>query len=186
MIDKQSVCAIILLEKLDFGGGKSSITEYAERICAIEESRRLLKDEGILFSAALTPYSPLIPRLATYHKESSRIRNELDDPAVISMIERALEDGCYINPDMKIINHGLGSSHLHTAKALREELSMGGFGTHTIYGVMGGAWLAPNLDALLANEETKAMLMKTVRMLDAHEEIIGLSGHLLAVSRKKA
>jgi hypothetical protein len=30
-----------------------------------------------------------------------------------------------------------------------------------------------------------AVLMKTVRMLDAHEEIIGLSGHLLAVSVKK-
>lgn len=27
-------------------------------------------------------------------------------------------------------------------------------------------------------------IMKTVRMLDDHEEIIGLSGHLLAVSRK--
>jgi len=37
---------------------------------------------------------------------------------------------------------------------------------------------------LLAEEETKEMLMKTVRMLDAHEEIIGLSGHLLAVSKK--
>ena len=49
---------------------------------------------------------------------------------------------------------------------------------------MGGAWLAPNLDELLANEETKAMLMKTVRMTDTHEEIVGLSGHLLAVSRK--
>ena len=162
-----------------------SITEYDERISAIEESRRVLKNDGLLFSAALTPYSPLIPRLASYHKETSTIRNELDDPAVMSMIERALEDGCYINPDMKIINHGLGSSHLHTAKALREELSEGGFDTATVHGIMGGAWLAPNLDELLANEETKAVLMKTVRMLDTHKEIIGLSGHLLAVSRKK-
>ena len=103
----------------------------------------------------------------------------------MSMIERALEDGCYINPDMKIINHGLGSSHLHTSKALREELAVGGFDTATVHGVMGGAWLAPNLDELLENKETKAVLMKTVRMLDTHEEIIGLSGHLLAVSRKK-
>ena len=162
-----------------------SITEYEERILAIKESHRLLKDDGMLLSAALTPYSPLIPRLASYHKETSRIRNELDDPAVMSMIERALEDGCYINPEMKIINHGLGSSHLHTAKALREELSEGGFDTATVHGIMGGAWLAPNLDELLANEGTKAVLMKTVRMLDTHEEIIGLSGHLLAVSRKK-
>ena len=84
------------------------------------------------------------------------------------------------------IASGLGSTHLHTAKALREELSIGGFNTATVHGVMGGAWLAPNLDALLENEETKAVLMKTVRMMDTHEEIIGLSGHLLAVSRKNA
>ena len=161
-----------------------SITEYEERILAIRESRRLLKDDGILFSAALTPYSVLVPRIALYHIDGTAKRRELDDPAVISMIERALEDGCYCNPEKKIAS-GLGSSHLHTAKALREELSEGGFDTATVHGIMGGAWLAPNLDELLANEETKAVLMKTVRMLDTHEEIIGLSGHLLAVSRKK-
>ena len=172
----KSADAILLM------GPLYSITEYEERILAIKESGRLLKDDGILFSAALTPYSPLIPRLASYHTE---IGKELDDPAVMSIIERALEDGCYCNPDMKIIDHGLGSSHLHTAKALREELSLGGFDTASVHGVMGGAWLAPNLDELLANEKTKALLMKTVRMLDTHEEIIGLSGHLLAVSRKE-
>ena len=161
-----------------------SIIEYEERILAIEECGRLLKDDGILFSAALTPYSVLVPRIALYHIDGTAKRRELDDPAVISMIERALEDGCYCNPEKKIAS-GLGSSHLHTAKALREELSEGGFDTAIVHGIMGGAWLAPNLDELLANEETKAVLMKTVRMLDTHKEIIGLSGHLLAVSRKK-
>lgn len=160
-----------------------SITEYEERLSAIRECRRLLKEDGILFSAALTPYSVLIPRIALYHLDDTKKRRELDDPAVISMIERALEDGCYCNPEKKIAS-GLGSSHLHTAKALREELACGGFAITSVHGVMGGAWLAPNLEELLANEETKAVLMKTVRMLDAHEEIIGLSGHLLAVSRK--
>ena len=160
-----------------------SITEYEERILAIRESRRVLKDEGILFSAALTPYSVLVPRIALYHIDDTNKRKELDDPAVMAIIGRALEDGCYINPEKKIAS-GLGSSHLHTAKALREELSLGGFDTATVHGMMGGAWLAPNLDELLAKEETRAVLMKTVRMLDTHEEIIGLSGHLLAVSRK--
>ena len=160
-----------------------SITEYEERIFAIKESCRLLKDNGILFSAALTPYSVLIPRIAVYHEDDTKKRKELDDPAVMSIIERALIDGCYINPERKIAN-GIGSSHLHTAKALREELSRGGFETDTVHGVMGGAWLAPNLNELLENEETRNVLMNTVRMLDTHEEIIGLSGHLLAVSRK--
>lgn len=166
-----------------FMGPLYSITEYEERILAIKECRRLLKNDGLLFSAALTPYSILIPRIAKYHIDDSKKRRELDDPAVMAAIERALSDGCYINPDKKIAT-GLGSSHLHTAKALREELSAGGFSTVSVYGMMGGAWLAPNVEELLKHEDTRNLLMKTVRMLDTHEEIIGLSGHLLAVSRK--
>ena len=165
-------------------GPRYSITEYEERILAIKESHRLLKDDGLLFSAALTPYSVLVPRIALYHIDDTKKRREQEDPSVIAIIERALEDGCYENPEKRIAS-GLGSSHLHTAKALREELLRGGFDTDSVHGVMGGAWLAPNLDALLENPETKEVLMKTIRMLDTHEEIIGLSGHLLAVSRKR-
>ena len=161
-----------------------SITEYEERILAIKESHRLLRDNGLLFSAALTPYSVLVSRLDVYRVDDTKKRRELEDPSVIAIIERALEDGCYENPEKRIAS-GLGSSHLHTAKALREELLRGGFDTDSVHGVMGGAWLAPNLDALLENPETKEVLMKTIRMLDTHEEIIGLSGHMLAVSRKR-
>ena len=167
-----------------FMGPLYSITEYEERILSIKECYRLLKDDGIMFSAALTPYSVLIPRIMVYHSDVDNKRDELDDPAVIEMIERALDDGCYINPERKIAR-GLGSTHLHTAKALREELLCGGFDTSVVHGIMGGAWLAPNFDALWDNEESRDVLMKTVRMLDNHEEIIGLSGHLLAVSKKK-
>lgn len=173
----KSADAILLM------GPLYSVTEYEERLLAIRESFRLLKDGGVLFSAALTPYSVLVPRIATYHVDDTKKGTELDDPAVLAIIERALTDGCYWNPERKIAN-GLGSSHLHTAKALREELAAGGFASSTVHGVMGGAWLAPNLDALLEEKKTKSLLMKTVRMLDAHEEIIGLSGHLLAVSKK--
>ena len=175
---EKSADAVLLM------GPLYSITEYEERILAIKESCRLLKDNGLLFSAALTPYSVLVSRLDVYRVDDTKKRRELEDPAVIAIIERALEDGCYENPEKRIAS-GLGSSHLHTAKALREELLRGGFDTDSVHGVMGGAWLAPNLDALLENPETKEVLMKTIRMLDTHEEIIGLSGHMLAVSRKR-
>ena len=175
---EKSADAVLLM------GPLYSITEYEERILAIKESYRLLRDNGLLFSAALTPYSVLVSRLDVYRVDDTKKRRELEDPSVIAIIERALEDGCYENPEKRIAS-GLGSSHLHTAKALREELLRGGFDTDSVHGVMGGAWLAPNLDALLENPETKEVLMKTIRMLDTHEEIIGLSGHLLAVSHKK-
>ena len=46
-----------------FMGPLYSITEYDERILSIKECYRLLKNDGVLFSAALTPYSVLIPRI---------------------------------------------------------------------------------------------------------------------------
>ncbi len=166
-----------------FLGPLYSITEQEGRLQAIRECARLLKDDGILFSAALTPCSVLLPRITMYHDETAKRPNELDDPAVLAMIERALDDGCYENPERKIAG-GLGSSHLHTARALRAELFAGGFLTYSVHGIMGGAWLAPNLDALLTSADTREVLLQTVRMLDNHEDILGLSGHLLAVSGK--
>lgn len=77
---------------------------------------------------------------------------------------------------------GLGSAHLHTAKALRKELETGGFPKSVVHGVMGGAWLAHDIDELWKNEASRNALMNTVRLLDTNEEIIGLSCHLLAVS----
>ncbi len=167
-----------------FMGPLYSITEYEERILAIKESYRLLKGGGIIFSAALNRYSVLLHCINVYHKDGAKKGTALDNPEVIAMIERELKDGCHINPERKILN-GLGSSHLHSAKELRTELSIGGFVNTTIHGVIGGAWFAPDLDELWKNKKARNVLLTTVRLLDTYEDIIGISGHLLAVSRKE-
>ena len=166
-----------------FMGPLYSIPEYEERLLALKEGYRLLKPDGVIFSAALTPYSVLLHCITVYHKEGAKKKDALDNPNIMKMIERELKDGCHINPEKKILN-GLGTSHLHTARALKGELECCGFANTIVHGVMGGAWLAPNLDELLSDKATRETLMATVRLLDTHEEVIGLSGHLLAVSRK--
>lgn len=159
------------------------ITDYNERIAAIKESRRLLKDGGILFTAALTAYSVLLYNITVYNPFGDNPNKTLEDLDFIKMVEREIKDGHHINPDNTIYS-GIGSAYLHTAKALREELCAGGFEGSKVHGVMGGAWLANNIDELWKNEASKNALMNTVRLLDTCEEIIGLSGHLLSVSRK--
>ncbi len=173
----KSADAILLM------GPMYHITDYSERIAALSESRRLLKDGGVVFTAALTPYSILLDNITRYNPFSDNPNKTLEDPKFIKMVERELEDGEHINPDKKVYS-GLGSAHLHTAKTLRNELLAGGFKGNVVHGVMGGAWLANNIDELWKNESSRKALMNTVRMLDTHDEIIGLSGHLLAVSRK--
>ena len=156
------------------------ITDYEERIRAIRESFRLLKKGGVLFSAALTPYSVLLDNLTVYSPNGG---SYLENPDFLAMVERELKDGTHINPN-KEVYAGLGSSHLHTAKALKAELRVGGFSDSVVHGTMGGAWLANNIDELWKNEKSRNILMTTVRLLDTHDEIIGLSCHLLAVSKR--
>ncbi len=159
------------------------ITEYEERIEAICESRRLLKKDGILFSAALTPYSVLLHCITVYQPEGEAKNVLLEDSKFMAMVEREIEDGCHVNPERSVYG-GLGTSHLHTAKSLRVELAAGGFPEAKVHGVMGGAWLAHNLDELWKNEVSRNALMRTVRLLDTKEEVIGIAGHLLAISKK--
>lgn len=156
------------------------IIDYCERIRALKECCRLLKPGGVIFSAALTPFSVLLDKLTVYSPGGG---SYLENPDFLAMVERELNDGCHLNPN-KEVYAGLGSSHLHTAKALKTELEAGGFSKTVVHGVMGGAWLANNIDELWKNEKSRNVLMTTVRLLDTHEEIIGLSGHLLAVSSR--
>ena len=158
------------------------ITDYGERIKAIRESVRLLKKGGVFFAAALTPFSVLLDNITRYSPEHGEVW--LEDPGFLAMVDRELRDGCHVNPGKEIYK-GLGSSHLHTAKALKAELEAGGFSDSVVHGVMGGAWLVRDLDELWKNDASREALMTTVRMMDTHEEIIGLSGHLLAVSERE-
>ncbi len=156
------------------------ITEYNERIEAIKESYRLLKDDGVLFTASITPYATLL-WATTVFGTKNRLLEEED---FMLMVERELKDGSHIKPE-KGAYKGIGNSHFHTANELKSELAAGGFFNTRIHGVVGGAWLAPDIDTLFKNKKSREALMRTVRLLDGKEDIIGLSTHILGVSKKK-
>lgn len=157
------------------------ITDHDERIKALRESYRLLKPGGKIYTAALTPFSCLLHNITVYSPGSEYDR--LEDPGFIKMVERELIDGCHVNPNHKYYK-GIGSAHFHSAAELRKELEEGGFKDTEVHGIMGGAWLVHDLDKLWDNETSREALMNTIRLLDGHEEIIGLSGHLLGISVK--
>lgn len=168
-----------------FMGPLYHITDYDERIKAIRECYRLLKKGGKLYTASLTPFSCLLHNITVYAPFAEENKNTwIEDPGFLNMIERELDDGCHINPDRTVYS-GIGSAHFHSAKTLRKELAEGGFDETDVHGIMGGAWLVHDLDAVWENETSRKALMNTVRLLDGHEEILGLSGHLLGISVKK-
>ena len=168
-----------------FMGPLYHITDHDERIKAVRECFRVLKKGGKLYTASLTPFSCLLHNITVYAPNAENKNTWIEDPGFLKMIERELDDGCHVNPDRKVYS-GIGSAHFHSAATLRAELEEGGFGATDVHGIMGGAWLVHDLDTLWENEVSREALMNTVRLLDGHEEILGLSGHLLGVSVKES
>jgi SAM-dependent methyltransferase len=157
------------------------ITEREERIKDLAESRRLLKRGGLLFSAAITPYATLLWASSVFGKDNWLLEEE----SFLAMVRRELADGEHIRP-REGSYRGIARAHFHRAHELEEELSAGGFTGHRVHGVVGAAWLAPDLDRLWEDAAARAALMKTVGLLDEHPDILGLSTHLLAVSKKES
>ncbi|HIR56524.1 MAG TPA: class I SAM-dependent methyltransferase [Candidatus Gallacutalibacter pullicola] len=155
------------------------IVEKEERLLAIRESFRLLKRGGLLFSAAITPYATLLWAISVFGTKNRLLEEE----PFIKMVERELSDGEHIRPESGSYR-GIGRSHFHSASELKAELELSGFYDTKVHGVVGGAWIAPDIDTLWKDPVSREALMKTVRLLDLREDISGMSTHLLAVSRK--
>ncbi|MDF2686891.1 MAG: methylase [Clostridia bacterium] len=162
-----------------FMGPLYHITEKSERLFALNECRRLLKPEGKLFSAAITRFATILWATTVYGKSNSL----LEENAFIEMCESELKNGEHIKPANSEYR-GMGHSHFHSPHELENELSEAGFFETCIHGVVGGGWLVPDIDERWKDETAKKAIMRSVRLLDKEKDILGLSTHLLAVSKK--
>lgn len=155
------------------------IVEKNERLLALKESYRVLKPNGLLFSSAITRYATMLWAITVYGAKNRLLENN----AFIEMVKREIKDGEHIKPVVSPYN-GMRRSHFHSPAELKNEILNAGFSNTIIHGVIGGAWLAPNIDELWNDYAAKEALMNTVRLLDTSEDIIGLSTHMLAISKK--
>ena len=119
------------------------IVDYAERQLALKECYRLLKPNGLLFTAAITRYATTLWAVTTYGEKN----NFLDEPEFFDMIRREISDGNHIkNPNSRY--SGLGRSYFHLPAELKEEIENAAFTNTDVRGVIGPCWLVPNLDEL--------------------------------------
>lgn len=155
------------------------IVDRDERRCALHECMRLLKPGGMLFAAAITRYATLLWATTTYGSSNELLGEE----AFMSMVEHELKTGQHIR-DPKSAYRGMPRSFFTLPKELSGELATAGFVDAEVRGVIGPAWLVPNLTEQWADEKRRAHIMHVVRLTEKEEDILGLSTHLLATARK--
>ncbi len=154
------------------------IVEREERRLALVECRRLLKSGGLLFTSAITRYATTLWAVTTY--DMNRL---LDEPEFFSMIVHEIKTGDHIKKHASRYR-GMGRSYFHLPGELKEEIDSAGFCGTEVRGVIGPCWLIPGLDEAWKDPEKRESIMRVVRMCEKEESIMGLSTHILTISRK--
>lgn len=149
------------------------IVDYSERQLCLKECYRLLKPNGLLFTAAITRHITTIKYVNSYET-----RPLIDDIDFYKMLETEIKTGLHTKKPM-------GLSHFHLPEELKAEIESAGFGDTDIRGVVGPCWMIRNLDEAWQNDDKRESIMRIVRLCEKEESIMGLSGHILSISKKE-
>jgi len=148
------------------------LTDGAERRQALREAIRVVSPGGLVAVAAISRFASLFDGLA---------RRFLFDPEYRRIADRDLVDGQHRNPDER--PEWFTTAYFHHPHELREELEAVGLSVIDLVGVEGLAgWLGHLSDAWDSSGGSETIL-HAARVVESEPTLLGLSAHLLAVSR---
>jgi ubiquinone/menaquinone biosynthesis C-methylase UbiE len=147
------------------------LVEQNDRLTALRESLRILKPGGLLLGFAITRYAGLIYGLTQGHIFGNDYMN---------MITEEVETGVR-NNSPKWANT-FSSAYFHRPEDLQSEIEEAGYQHLTTLGVIGPAWLVPNLNESWNNEKEREKILAISRLVE-NESVLG--PRLMVVGRKE-
>lgn len=147
------------------------LVDGADRRRALLESRRVLRDGGLLLAVAINRYAGLIYGLT---------KDWVFDPAYLDMTTREVSTGIRTNPPAGLPT--FREAFFHQPTELTAELDAAGFDCGPCLGVVGPAWQVPNLDTAWQNESRRRVLMSLAKHVE-RESV--LSPQLFCAARRR-
>jgi len=163
----ESVDAALLL------GPLYHLQERADRVKALSEARRVCRPGGVVIAAAISRFASTLDGLREGY---------LADPVFARLAAGDLRDGRHNNPSGDPAY--FTTAYFHRPEELEAECTAAGLVHEATLAIEGPAWFLPDLEARLADESRRAMLLSALTQLEREPTLIGVSAHLLCVARR--
>ena len=149
------------------------LPDRADRLKALAEARRVCRPGGIVLAAAISRFASTLDGLRGGY---------LEDPAFAALAAGDRRDGHHRNPTADPAY--FTTAYFHRPEELAAECGEAGLRHETTLGVEGPGWFLPDLDARLADDGRRSVLLSALAALEAESALLGVSAHLVAVARR--
>jgi ubiquinone/menaquinone biosynthesis C-methylase UbiE len=146
------------------------LVSRGERLRALGEARRVLRPGGVLLAFTITRYAGINYALSV---------GLVFDEAYYAVMRTEVESGECLNDPPRI--RTFNRAFFHLPEEIRAEVQEAGLQFGETLGVMGTAWIVPNLDQAWQDAAKRARLIEVARLLE-HEPALG--PRMLTVARK--
>src|SRR6188768_935505 len=144
------------------------LQERADRVQALAEARRVCRPGGVVIAAAISRFASMLDGMRWEF---------LADPTFAAIAAGDLRDGRHHNPTDNLSY--FTTAYFHRPEELAEECAAAGLAHQATLAVEGAAWLLSDLDARLADQERRAVLLAALAVLETEPALLGVSAHLL-------
>jgi len=146
----------------------------SDRIRALKETRRVLRNGGLVFCAAISRFASLLGGLA---------QDLLSDPEFHNIALKDVKDGNHLNP--KEIPGYFTTAYFHRPEELAAEIQEAGLSHVSTLGLEGSSWLLGDFDEWWADPARKEIILEVLRLIEDEKTLLGVSAHFLAVAKKE-
>jgi len=168
-LEFDDMCADVVL----FFGPLYHLIEKNDRITALKEAYRVLKNDGLLFADGITRFASLLDGIDNGH-----IRN----PDFVEIVKQDLKNGQHRNP--KRNPDYFTTSFFHHPEELRSELIASGFTVEAVLAIEGPIVSSSYFDEFWQDETIRNHLFSFIEMIEDEPSLLGASPHIMSIGKK--
>ncbi len=149
------------------------LIDKSERLSALKEAHRVLRNGGIMVAAGISRFASLLDCF---------FQDRLNNPVSRGIVQLDLETGYHRNPTESL--EFFTDAYLHRPEELGPEVTEAGFQHQATLAVQGPTWFFESVERYWADPDQRAVVLDFIRKVEAEPSILGMSAHILAIGTK--